>query len=67
MLVNMSNPQSKFGRNAANFERNARDAYEAAFQVVSKKESRQRRLITLALLIALVLDILLLMWISDLL
>lgn len=63
ILANMAGPKRNLG--PRNYDRDAENAYKAAFEVISKKEARRRRLINLALLIALLANLLLLVWIFE--
>jgi hypothetical protein len=44
-------------------DRDAENAFKAAFRIVSKETAERRRLISLLLVIALLIDILLIVWI----
>ncbi|SCB44785.1 hypothetical protein GA0061101_119104 [Rhizobium lusitanum] len=61
ILAGMAGPPKTIG--PRNYERDAENAYKAAFEIVSKETARRRRLISLLLVIALLIDILLLVWI----
>ncbi|MBB3386300.1 hypothetical protein FHX12_005016 [Rhizobium sp. BK609] len=59
-LVNMTRPRNSI-RPAS--ERDTENAYNAAFKVESKETAERRKLISLLLVIALLIDMLLIVWI----
>lgn len=61
ILVNLTGPQKTIG--PKNYDREAEEAYKAAFEIVSGETVARRRLVRLLLVIALLVDILLLVWI----
>ena len=60
-LVNMTRPQNMIRPRSS--DRDVENAYNAAFKVVSKEAAERRKLLNMLLVIALLVDILLLVWI----
>ena len=60
-LVNMTRPRNMIGPTSS--DRDIENAYNAAFNIVSKKSAERRRLVNRLLVIALLADLLLLVWI----
>lgn len=61
ILVGLAGPKKGLG--PRNYDREAQDAYNAAFEVISKKTAKRRAHLKLLLLIVLLVDLLLLVWI----
>ncbi|OCJ02945.1 hypothetical protein A6U86_31560 [Rhizobium sp. AC27/96] len=59
-LVNMTRPRNSIRPVS---DRDIEDAYKAAFKIESKETAERRKLISLLLMIALLIDILLIVWI----
>jgi NADH:ubiquinone oxidoreductase subunit 3 (subunit A) len=61
ILVNMTRPRTMIGPRSS--DRDAENAYNEAFKIVSKETVKRRRLVSVLLVIALLVDMLLLVWI----